>query len=119
MIIKIVDKKKRSKTCYYKLKLSYMHGDADYYTTETYTFRDTKELEIILPLLEKLTEIEDRFSDYDEFVKNNSAIEEYMVNDDDSGDYYAELQFFKLTYFDESGTEFDTELIFNETNKIN
>ena len=110
---------------HFKVEVKYMHGDADAYSTETFfvPYSNMVKLEVLLRSLEFMSspEYPDSWdssaqraaaaafasSRTEHIDAYSSTLENLRVHDTTDGgfDHYAELQSFKVTYFDSQNIE--------------
>jgi len=110
---------------HFKVEVKYMHGDADAYSTETsfVPYSDMVKLEVLLRSLEFMSspEYPDSWdpsaqraaaagfvlSHEDHIDLYSRTLENLRIHDTTDGgfDHYAELQSFKVTYFDSQNVE--------------
>lgn len=110
----------------YVLKITYMHGDADMYTTETYSFdrqdaEEVVELENVLLMIQIMDHHEphkhlaERLSERGDvsLVVARLFVDQYMVGDKTmDGQGYATIDSYELTMYDETGAPFEVEVTF-------
>lgn len=89
------------------LAVHYMHGDADAYSKKEFIYEKAEDIESFLPALDKLTHCDRYSADYQSVAKENKAIDEFLIHDASSEVYFAEVQYYKITYFDENGIEYE------------
>lgn len=103
----------------YKVVLEFMHGDGDAYTTEELLVKE--ESPQLIPFLEYVMNLSinsenERFKHFDfdhsACVNKDDLFEFYYPRDVTGGDFGPGAWFtgYKVTYFDETGTEYEIKL---------
>jgi hypothetical protein len=97
----------------YKVVLTYMHGDGDATTHEEFFYKNLDEFKEVLIVLIDLKEVNNS-EKYGEILEKKGLEWDswchFFIGDATSPDYTALIEDVKVTYYDEIGNEYTTDI---------